>query len=150
MDVAFLRFLLSAGESFSLPLGIVWDHGFLPSREVLSGRTVSWCSVASWFSANMFGAGWLPCISLKQQFSRPVWLCVFFVGHLEGSFGSLGRCSNKLVESPVMWCFAFSRTRPSFPFMFACSQTSPATSSPRVYGRGSNLSVSPVLILFEN
>ena len=33
----------------------------------------------------------------------------FFVGHLEGSFGSLGRCSNKLVESPVMWCVAIFR-----------------------------------------
>ena len=111
MDVAFLRLLLSAGESFSLPLGTVWDHGFLPSREVLSGRTVSWCSVASWFSANMFGAGCLPCISLKQQFSRPVQLRVFFCRTTEGSFGSLGRCSNKLVESPVMWCVAIFRVR---------------------------------------
>ena len=38
----------------------------------------------------------------------------------------------------------------SFPFMFACSQTSPATSSPRVYGRDSNFIVCPVLTLCEN
>ena len=36
------------------------------------------------------------------------------------------------------------------PFMLVCFQTSPATSSPRVYGRDSNFIVCPVLTLCEN
>ena len=120
-----------------LPRGAEWENGFVLFCRELVLRQYVW--------------RWLASLHLAQAtiLATRLALC-FFVGHLEGSFGSLGRCSNKLVESPVMWCFAFSRTRPSFPFMFACSQTSPATSSPRVYGRDSNFIVCPVLTLCEN
>ena len=135
-----------------MPLGIVWDHGFLPSREVLSGRNgfVVFCRE---LVLRQYVCCWLASLHLAQAtiLATRLALCFFFVGHLEGSFGRLGRCSNKLVESPdnVVFC-DFSRTRPSFPFMFACSQTSPATSSWRVYGRDSNFIVCPVLTLCEN
>ena len=111
MDVAFLRFLLSAGESFSLPLGIVWDHGFL-----LMPRGAEWENGFVLFCRELvlrqYVWRWLSSLHLAQATILATRLApCFFCRTTEGSFGSLGRCSNKLVESPVMWCVAIFRVR---------------------------------------
>ena len=47
--------------------------------------------------------------SRSSNNSRDPFGSVFFLS--DTSLGSLGRCSNKFVESPVMWCFAIFRVR---------------------------------------
>ena len=82
----------------SQPRGAEWENGFVVfCRELVLRQYVwRWLSSLHLAQATILATRLAPC---------------FFCRTTEGSFGSLGRCSNKLVESPVMWCVAIFRVR---------------------------------------